>query len=97
MRTRQVPQYEMFAHSLENKAKKKKTVRKPVRAKAGKAKQVCDCRFEDMIKAGIIDPSKVARTALQNAASVAGLLLTTDLMVAEYDEKEEEKVPGAIH
>jgi len=44
--------------------------------------------FEDMIKAGIVDPTKVVRTALQNAASVAGLLLTTEAMVAEKpDEK----------
>jgi len=53
--------------------------------------------YVDMVKAGIIDPAKVSRTALQNAASVAGLLLTTDLMVAEYDEKAEEQVAGAIH
>jgi chaperonin GroEL len=44
--------------------------------------------FEDLIKAGIIDPTKVVRTALQNAASVAGLLLTTEATVAEKpDEK----------
>jgi len=54
-------------------------------------------QFVDMVAAGIIDPAKVSRTALQNAASVAGLLLTTDLMVTEYDEKAEEKVTGAIH
>ncbi len=54
--------------------------------------------YVDMVKAGIIDPAKVSRTALQNAASMAGLLLTTDLMVAEYDEKAEDeaKVAGAI-
>ena len=39
--------------------------------------------FEDLMKAGIVDPTKVVRTALQNAASVAGLLLTTEAMVAE--------------
>jgi len=43
--------------------------------------------YEDLIKAGIIDPTKVVRTALQNAASVAGLLLTTEAMVAEKPEK----------
>jgi len=44
--------------------------------------------FEDLLKAGIIDPTKVVRSALQNAASVAGLLLTTEAMVAEKpDEK----------
>ena len=44
--------------------------------------------FEDLMKAGIIDPTKVVRTALQNAASVAGLLLTTEAMVAEKPEGE---------
>jgi chaperonin GroEL len=54
-------------------------------------------RFVDMIRSGIIDPAKVTRTALQNAASVAGVLLTTNLMVTEYDEKkEEQKVPAAV-
>jgi len=43
--------------------------------------------FEDLIKAGIIDPTKVVRTALQNAASVAGLLLTTEATVAEKPEE----------
>jgi len=53
--------------------------------------------YVDMVKAGIIDPAKVSRTALQNAASVAGLLLTTDLMVTEFDEKEEaEPIAGAV-
>jgi len=53
--------------------------------------------YTNMLTAGIIDPAKVARTALQNAASVTSLLLTTDLMVTEYDEKAEEKTPGAVH
>jgi chaperonin GroEL len=45
-------------------------------------------KYEDLLKAGVIDPTKVVRTALQNAASVAGLLLTTEAMVAEKpDEK----------
>jgi len=43
--------------------------------------------FEDLMKAGIVDPTKVVRTALQNAASVAGLLLTTEAMVAEKPEE----------
>ena len=47
-------------------------------------------KYVSMVSAGIIDPAKVSRTALQNAASVAGLLLTTDLMVAEYDQKADE-------
>ena len=45
--------------------------------------------FKDMIKAGIIDPTKVVRTALQDAASVASLLVTTEAMVAEKPEKKE--------
>ena len=52
--------------------------------------------YVDMVSAGIIDPAKVSRIAIQNAASVASLLLTTDLMVTEYDEKAEEQVPGAV-
>jgi chaperonin GroEL len=52
--------------------------------------------YVDMIAAGILDPAKVSRTALQNAASVAGLLLTTDLMITEYDEKAEQKIAGAV-
>jgi chaperonin GroEL len=43
--------------------------------------------FEDLVKAGVIDPTKVARTALQNAASVASLLLTTEALVAEKPKK----------
>jgi chaperonin GroEL len=45
--------------------------------------------YEDLVKAGVIDPTKVARTALQNAASVASLLLTTDALVSDLPEKEE--------
>ena len=43
--------------------------------------------FEDLVKAGVIDPTKVTRTALQNAASIAGLLLTTEAMVVELPEQ----------
>jgi chaperonin GroEL len=43
--------------------------------------------FKDLIEAGIIDPMKVVRTALQDAASVAGLLVTTEAMIAEKPEK----------
>lgn len=49
--------------------------------------------YVDMMKTGIIDPTKVTRTALQNAASVAALMLTTSVMVSELPE-EEKKVPG---
>ena len=56
-------------------------------------------QFVDMFKAGIIDPAKVARTALQNAASIAGLMLTTNVLITELkkDKDEEEKpIPGAV-
>jgi chaperonin GroEL len=49
--------------------------------------------YEDLVKAGVIDPTKVTRTALQNAASIAGLLLTTECVVAE--RKEENGAPAA--
>ena len=48
--------------------------------------------YEDLIKAGVIDPAKVARAALQNAASVAGLLLTTEALISEIPEKKQ--APG---
>ena len=49
-----------------------------------------------MFKLGIIDPTKVAKTALQNAASVAGLALTTDVMITELKEKKGEKEPHPV-
>jgi chaperonin GroEL len=48
--------------------------------------------LEDLVKAGVIDPAKVTRTALQNAASIAGLMLTTEAMVSELPE--DDKAPG---
>jgi len=55
-------------------------------------------QFVDMFKAGIIDPAKVARTALETAASVAGLMLTTSVLVTELkdDEKDEEPIQGSV-
>lgn len=50
--------------------------------------------YEDLIEAGIIDPTKVVRNALQNAASVAGLMLTTETLIADLPKKEE---PAAAH
>jgi chaperonin GroEL len=49
--------------------------------------------YTDMIAAGILDPTKVVRSALQNASSVAGLMVTTEAMVAELP-KEEASMPG---
>jgi chaperonin GroEL len=45
--------------------------------------------YEDLVKAGVIDPTKVTRTALQNAASISGLMLTTEAMIADIPEKKE--------
>ncbi len=53
--------------------------------------------YVDMFEAGIIDPAKVARVALQNAASVAGLMLTTDVLCTEYKEDEHGSIEGATH
>jgi len=50
--------------------------------------------YEDLMKAGIVDPTKVTRFALQNAASVAGLLMTTEAMVAEKPKKEKNSAPA---
>jgi chaperonin GroEL len=50
-------------------------------------------QYEDLAKAGVVDPKKVTRSALQNAASIAGLLLTTECLVTEVKEKEKPKSP----
>jgi chaperonin GroEL len=48
-------------------------------------------KYENLVDAGVIDPAKVVRTALQNAASIASLLLTTEALVSEIPEEKEEK------
>ena len=55
--------------------------------------------YEDLVKAGVIDPTKVTRTALANAASVATLLLTSDALIAEKpkDDKHAKKGHGGDH
>jgi len=55
-------------------------------------------RFVDMFKAGIIDPAKVARVALETAASVAGLMLTTNVLVTDLkdEDKDKEPIPGSV-
>ncbi len=50
-------------------------------------------RYEDLVKAGIIDPVKVTRHAVENAASIAGLLLTTEALISEIPEEEKESTP----
>jgi chaperonin GroEL len=51
--------------------------------------------FEDLVKAGVIDPTKVVRAALQNAASVSSLMLTTEALVAERPKKKDKAAGGA--
>ena len=51
--------------------------------------------YGDMVKMGVIDPAKVTRLALQNAASIAGLMLTTEVLVAEWKEEEKKAAAGA--
>jgi len=50
--------------------------------------------YEDLVKAGVIDPAKVVRTAIQNAASVSGLMLTTETLIAEKPKKEDKSAGG---
>ncbi len=54
-------------------------------------------KYEDLVKAGVIDPTKVVRTALQNAASVAGLMLTTEALVAELPKEDKADAGGHGH
>ena len=51
--------------------------------------------YTNMVESGIIDPTKVVRTALQNAASVAGMMLTTECVISEIPEEKEKTMPGA--
>ncbi len=53
-------------------------------------------RYEDLVKKGIIDPTKVTRSALQNAASVAGMMLTTETMIADLPKKDEPSMPAGM-
>ncbi len=55
------------------------------------------CEYEDLVGAGVVDPTKVVRTALQNASSIAALMLTTEALVAEIPEKKKEPMPGGGH
>ncbi len=52
--------------------------------------------FVDMMKEGIIDPAKVARTALETAASVSGLMLTTNVLITDLKDEDEDEIPGSV-
>jgi len=62
--------------------------------KGNEGYNVATGEFEDLVKAGVVDPKKVTRTALQNAASIAGLLLTTECLITEIPEKEKPAPAG---
>jgi chaperonin GroEL len=63
-------------------------VKEVIASKGSIGYNVATDKFEDLVKAGVVDPTKVTRTALQNAASVASLLLTTECMITDIPEKE---------
>ena len=65
-----------------------------VKKSTTKGYNVATDKYEDLIKAGVVDPTKVTRSALQNAASISGLLLTTECLITDIPEKEE---PDAGH
>jgi chaperonin GroEL len=62
--------------------------------KGNEGYNVATGEYVDLVKAGIVDPTKVTRSALQNAASISGLLLTTECVVTELPEKEKPAAPG---
>jgi chaperonin GroEL len=64
-------------------------VQQVLKSAGSKGYNVATGEYEDLVKAGVVDPAKVTRTALQNAGSVAGLLLTTECMIADLPEKEQ--------
>jgi chaperonin GroEL len=71
-------------------------VEKAKHEKASFGFDVNDGEFKDMFKAGIVDPTKVTRSALQNAASIASILLTTEVLVADKPEKEKDSPGGGM-
>lgn len=72
-------------------------VQQVLKSKGAMGYNVATDQYEDLIKAGVVDPTKVTRTALQNAGSVAGLLLTTDCMITEIPEADKAASGGHDH
>ena len=64
------------------------------KAKGNEGYNVATGEYEDLVKAGVVDPKKVTRSALQNAASIAGLLLTTECLITELPERKEAAPAG---
>ncbi len=67
------------------------------RRKGNEGYNVATGEYEDLVKAGVVDPKKVTRSALQNAASIAGLLLTTEAIITEIPEKKEKPAADPHH
>jgi chaperonin GroEL (HSP60 family) len=65
--------------------------------KGNEGYNVATGEYEDLVKAGVVDPKKVTRSALQNAASIAGLLLTTECLITDAPEKEKAAPMGGGH
>ena len=72
-------------------------VDKVKKAKGNEGYNVATGNYEDLVKAGVVDPKKVTRSALQNAASIAGLLLTTECLITDLPEKEKPAAGGHNH
>jgi chaperonin GroEL len=72
-------------------------VEKVKNGKGGEGYNVATDKFEDLIASGVVDPTKVTRSALQNAASIAGLLLTTEALITDLPEKEAAGAGGHGH
>ena len=72
-------------------------VDKVKKAKGNEGYNVATGNYEDLVKAGVVDPKKVTRSALQNAASIAGLLLTTECLITDLPEKEKPAPGGGGH
>ncbi len=51
-------------------------------------------KYEDLFSSGVIDPTKVVRNALQTASSIAGMVVTTEALVADYEDEDKDKVEG---
>ncbi|RME72324.1 MAG: chaperonin GroEL [Verrucomicrobia bacterium] len=69
-------------------------VQEILKRKGSEGYNVATGEYVDLVKAGVVDPTKVTRSALQNAASIAGLLLTTECMITEIPEKKESNAPA---
>jgi chaperonin GroEL len=72
-------------------------VDKVKKSKGNEGYNVATGNYEDLVKAGIVDPKKVTRSALQNAASIAGLLLTTECLITDMPEKDKPAPGGGGH